>query len=295
MIKGEQRQQTETELTRWVGFTQVQVRAINPNRDQLNKLLGREPKDDDKPLTYLSEDDEGNKRVRLTFWLYSEDRDKFFAHSFNLTDKEVVSKDKTKTQFINNTATTTWVDDEANLPSWFKEFQEKKTKKVLGEKKWRKAILGEGELAILLRSWLGRFNWSKPSADVFIDTKKLFREDYSELRELIEGDYDTPFVALVGVRTDDSDKEKQYQQVYGKGFLPANFYQYIMKGNKFPKGYAEDTWLKFEKEVNGEHGFKSYFELVPLCEYEKDKDPAQSEETNKKKQTEGVTPVNPKF
>ena len=292
MITGEQRQQTETELTRFVGFTQVQVRAINPTRDQLNKLLDREGKEDDKELTYTSEDDEGNKRVRLTFWLYSEDKNKFFPHSFNLTKKEVVSKDKTKTQYINSTATTTWVDDEANLPLWFSNFLEKDTEKVLGKKKVRKAYLGEAELAVLLRAWLGRFNFNSVKADVSIDIDKLLREDYSELRSLIDSDYDTPFVALTGVRTDETDIEKQYQQVYGKAFLPVNFYKNILKGNKFPAGYAQKTWDKFEKDVMGEHGFKAYFELVPLCEYNPEKDPAVSKTTQK---TEGVTPVNPKF
>lgn len=293
--RGEQRQQSEGELTRYVGFTQVQVRAINPTREQLNKLLDREPKDDDKEFTYTSEDDEGNKRVRLTFWLYSEDKDKFFPYSFNLTNKEVISKDKTKTQYINSTCTTTWVDDEKNLPSWFKQF-ESKEKGVRDAKTWRKAILGEAELGIFLKSWLGRLNlgpnYDKVPGNLMIDTAKLLREDYSELREFIEGDFDTPFIALTGVRTDPDDTQKQYQQVYGKAFLPSNFYKYILKGNKFPSGYAQNTWDKFEKEVTGEHGFKAYFELVPLCDYNREKDPSVSETTQK---TEGVTAINPRF
>lgn len=295
MSYGEQRQQTDSELTRFVGFTTVQVRAINPTRDELNKLLDREPKEGDKEFVYASEDDEGNKRIRLTFWLYSEDKNKFFPYSFNLTNKEVVSKDGTKTQYINSTCTTTWVDDEANLPSWFKQF-ETKDKKVRDAKTWRKAILGEAELATFLKSWLGRLNlgpnYDKVPGNLVIDTKKLFQENYSELRDFIEGDFDTPFVVLTGVRTDPDDKEKQYQQVYGKGFLPANFYKYILQGNKFPSGYAKNTWEKFEKDAIGEHGFKAYFELVPLCDYDSTKDPAQSDGTKK---TEGVTAVNPKF
>lgn len=298
MVKGEQRQQTEGgEITRYVGFTIAKPMAVNPTKEQLNKLLGVEDKDTDKEFNYLSEDDEGNKRVRLSFWLYDEGKDKYFPYSINLTNKEVVSKDKTKTQYVNSTCSTSWVDDEANLPEWFTSFTDKETEEVTGSKKWRKAILGESELVNFVRSWLGRMNFSSVNTEVLFDTAKLFKEDYSELRELIDSDYDTTFIPLLGVRTDPDDKEKQYQQVYGKGFLPANFYKYILKGNKFPSGYAQKVWDKFLKEVEGEYGFKAYFELVPICEYDKSKDPAQSDETQAtaSKPDKKVTPVNPKF
>lgn len=298
MIKGTQKQVNEGGVaTKYVGFTQVLPMAVNPTREQLNKLLGVEDKDDDKPLTYLAEDADGNKKLRLSFWLYSEAKDKYFPHSINLTNKEVVSKDKTKSQYVNSTCSTSWVDDEANLAEWFTHFTDKDTKEPVGEKKYRKAILGEGELCTLVRAWLGRMNFSNPETEVLIDVKKLFNEDYSELRELINGEYDTPFVANLGVRTDEEDTTKQYQQVFGKAFLPNKFYQYILKGNKFPSGYAQKVWDKFEAEITGEYGFKAYFELVPLCEYDRSKDPAVSDATDiaKEKEDKKVTNVNPKF
>jgi hypothetical protein len=296
MVKGEQRQQGTGEVTRYVGFTPARPLAVNPTKEQLNKLLGVDDKETDKEFVYLGEDDEGNKRVRLSFWMFSEDKQKYFPYSINLTNKEVVSKDKGKTQYINSTCSTSWVDDEANLPDWFTHFLEKDTEEVLGDKKYRKAILGEAELGTFVRSWLGRMNFNSTNTEVLFDTKKLFNEDYSELRELIDSDYDTPFVILTGVRTDPDDKEKQYQQVYGKGFLPANFYKFILKGNKFSSGYAQKVWDKFLKEVEGEYGFKAYYELVPLCEYDRSKDPAQSDDTQVAKEPDKkVTAINPKF
>lgn len=233
--------------------------------------MGREGQDDDRELTYLTEDNEGNKRLRLSFWLYDQKLDKYFVHSFNLTDKERVSKAGDKTQYINSVCRTAWSDEEKNLPMFFTDFLDKE-KESMGKKKVRKALVGEEELGILLRSWLGKMTWSDPESEVLLDNGLLFKEDYREIRSLIDSAYDTSFVILLGVKTDENDSEKHYQQVYGKGFLPRGFMNYITNGMKFPTDYTKKTWQSFESEVNGEYGFRSYFELVPITEYDSTKD-----------------------
>lgn len=300
MIKGKEKAKT-SENSKMVGFTTVEVKAVNPTRSELNALVGREPTDEDKEITYLGEDNEGNARIRLTFWLQNKDTGKFFVQSFNLTDKNRVSNDKAKAQMINSVGITAWAPfkiedgqttDEVDtdvLPNWFTQFLDKE-KEDVGDKEYRQALLGEEELGTLLRSWLGRMSWNEPSASVLIDTKALFSEDYSELRGLIGGDYDTPFTILLGVKTDKDDSEKQYQQVYSKAYLPEGFMKYITKG-KFPTDYSKKVWKKFEEDAEGEYGFKSYFELVPLKEYNSQEDPAASATTPNKE----VTSVNSKF
>lgn len=290
MVKGTQRAE-RTEASKYVGFTTVQVKAINPTRSELNKLLDKEDSDEDKPLEYLGEDKDGNKRLRLVFWLHDAKLDKYFPYSFNLTDKERQNKNEDKNQYINNVCQTAWADDEANLPKFFTHFLDK-NKEELGSKTYRKALSGEEELGTLLKTWLGRLNFSDPESSVDIDTKALFDENYTDLRGLIESDYDSPFVILLGVRTDVNDPTKQYQQVYGKGFLPAGFMTYINKGMKFPSDYSKKVWAKFEEDATGEYGFDSYFELEPLKEYNRDEDPAAGGTALEK---EDVTPVNSKF
>lgn len=287
MIKGSKRSVNESVNTKYVGFTSVEVVAVNPTKSELNKLLGKEDSDEDKPIEYLSADQEGNERLRLSFWLYDKKLDNHFVYSFNLTNKERVSKDGNKAQYINSVCLTAWADDEANLQPWFKAFLDKE-KNEIGDKKFRKAVLGEEELGILLRAWLGKLNWNDTDCEVTINLKSLFAEDYSELRALIGGDYSTPFVILLGVRTDEADSTKQYQQVYGKSFLPNGFIGYIEKGFKFPTDYSRKTWKKFEDEVSGEYGFSAYFDLVPLKEYDQSEDPALVEK-------EQSTPSNSKF
>ncbi len=286
MIKGNQREQSNT---KYVGFAAVTLKAINPTRSELNKLLGKEDSDEDKEINYLTQDQGGNDRIRLSFWLHDGKRDKYFVHSFNLTNKARKSKDGVKNQYINNSCITAWSDVEANLPDWFTHFIDKDKNKGQ-EKEFREALLGEEELATLLRSWLGKMIWSDSASSVMIDVDMLLNQDYSELRSLIGSKYVTPFVILTGVRTDENDSEKQYQQVYGKAFLPGAFMAHIEKGFKFPTPYAQKLWNKFEEDVNGQYGFNSYFELTPMKEYDSSKDVAVSPTTKA-----DVTPTNPKF
>lgn len=285
MIKGKEQAQN----TKWVGFTMVKLKAINPTREQLNKLLGKEDSETDTPINYITQDNEGKDRVRLSFWLHDEKRDKYFVHSFNLTNKERTSRDGMKNQWINNTCITAWSDDENTLPDWFLNFQDK-ARNPVGKKEYRKALLGEEELATLLRGWLGRMKWSDKGTSILLDMNALLTEDYTEIRSLIDSKYSTPFVILTGVRTDENDAEKQYQQVYGKSFLPYAFMEFIKDGKKFPNEYAKKTWARFEDEVTGQYGFSSYFELEPLKEYDYNVDPAVQNRDNSM-----VTPMNSKF
>jgi len=298
-VQGKQKEQKEFVKELFVGFTTVKVIAVNPTREELNKLLNKDDSEDDKEIVYMGSDAEGNNRLRLTFWLKSIETGKLFVYSFNLTDKERKSKNGDKVQLVNQTCTTTWAPyimkgeditdkiDESLIPEWFSNFTTKE-KEVIGPKSFRKALAGEEELAVLLRSWLGRLDFTDTSTEVLVDTKKLFKENYKELRELIsldeDGEFDkdgldTPFVALFGVRTDDDDSKKKYQQVWGKSFLPAGFMKYINNGNKFPTDYTRKVWERFSKEVTAdEYGFNGYTELCPLKAYNEADDVSGGEE-----------------
>ena len=107
-VKGNVRENTSSG-TKYVGFVQVEVRAVNPTRAELNKLFGKEDADDDKEIEYTSVDQDGNDKVRLNFWLQDTDTQKFFIYGFNLINKPRKNKDGSKVQVINNTLGTTWV------------------------------------------------------------------------------------------------------------------------------------------------------------------------------------------
>ncbi len=299
-VKGKQKEVKEGGNQLSVGFTTVKLVAVNPTREELNKLLGNEDGKTDE-IVYLGSDDEGHSRLRLTFLLEDTLTGRIYFYSFNLTDKERKNKEGDKCQLINSTCSTSWLpykkDKEGNVTSevdeslmqdWFSNFTDK-DKNKLGAKKWRKALAGEEELGTLLRSWLGRMNFSDPETEVMIDTKKLFKENYKELRSLIsltsEGEFseegfDTPFVVLLGVRTDDKDNTKKYQQIW-KSFLPDGFMRYVNNGLKFPSDYTKRVWKKFKEDVEGDYGFNGYTELVALTEYDASKDITDGKKTAK--------------
>lgn len=313
-VKGKQKEQKEFANKQFVGFTAVKVVAVNPSREELNKILGKDDTPEDKPITYLGQDPDGNDRLRMLFVLRDDKNDHTFFHSFNLTNKVRKNKEGDKCQIVNSTCSTSWaplikevdkkgkpiVDedgknvytnnvDESLIPSWFVNFTNK-DKEVIGSKKWRPALSGEEELVTLLRSWLGRLDFMDPETEVFVDTTSLFKENFKELRGLISldeegkfttGGLDTEFVVLLGVKTDEEDVTKKYQQVWSKAFLPAGFMKYINNGMKFPTDYSKKIFKKFKEEVEGEYGFNGYTELVPLTEYDEAKDLAGSSATSK--------------
>lgn len=299
-VKGKQKEQKEFVKKFYVGFTEVKVVAVNPSREEINKLVGKEDSPDDKEMVYLGEDQENNARLRLCFWLKDVKTGELFPYSFNLTNKERRNKDKNKVQIINSTCGTTWVPvdengkvDESAIPNWFINFTDREGQ-ITGEKKWRKALAGEEELGTLLRSWLGKLNFMDAETEVMVDTKKLFSENYKELRELISLDekfeftgegYDVPFVVLLGVKTDEDDNTKKYQQVWGKGFLSNSFMKYINNGGdngpKFSSDYTKKIWKKFKDEVTGDYGFDGYTELVALKEYDESADISGGKKTAK--------------
>lgn len=294
MVKGTTREVGNYEKSYFTGLGKVSLVAACPTRSQLNKLLNKEDSDDDKEIEYAGEDKEGNRKVRLVFWLYCEAIATHVPYSINLIDKVRLNKAGDKVQVINSTLGTSWVplvDEEPDysaLQDWFTEFQDKE-KNVLGKKEYRAALVGEEELGSLMRIWLGRLNWNSPEANGLLDTNQLFNEDFSELQTLIDSDFDTDFVATYGVRTDEEDSTKQYQQIY-KNFLPEGFMKNIEKGFKGASSYITKTWQKYEADITGEYGFNAYFTLDPIGPYNREDDPAVGD--GKK---EEVSDTNSKF
>jgi hypothetical protein len=277
-IQGKQREEKERQL--FTGFTVVRVAAINPTKEDLDKMLGRGADNEGKEPVYLSKDDDGNDKSRMAVWMYDEKNDKYFVYSFTLTNKERRNKDNTKVQLINSTCTTYWCPlktdeqgqvtsepDEALLPDWFTHFTDKDTKEPKGQKSWRKAVSGEEELGTLIRAWLGRLSFYDADTEILIDTKLLFKGNVKELTSQIDGEFDTPFCILLGVRTDEAEPSKKYQAVYGKSFLPQGFIKYINNGMTFPTDASKKMWDRFEKEVNGEYGFKAFKKLEAFGVY----------------------------
>ena len=295
----------------YTGFFSGKVVAVNPTKEELAALIGYDLKDDAEDIKYEGTTDKGEEFRSLSFWLKSEGPEaKYFNARFRLVDKVVFSEKTGKTQFVNMTAGSTWVDDEANLPDWFTHFQNK-DKKNLADKLWRGAIQGEANLYVFMRAWLSKVEWydyekmmkfGGEATNCLIDKDRMFRnlEMYveDEYRWLVKAqdNYEKEtnrdekaklqkdlltgsVVALACVYSTEKDGElKMYQNLYSE-FLNTFQWKKVNLALSTNNWMADDKMKKFYEQVTGEHGCKDAFTLTTLKDFDPDEHQQTSGET----------------
>lgn len=245
-----------------VGLFESEVVAINPSREELEKLLGI-PELKDDPI-YLKEDEkDGAQKLNVTIWLKEVMSGQLFNVRFYLKDAYRENKDKTKSQYINTSGSTSWADEPENLPAWF----------LKDDRENRKAHIGEEELYNFCRSWLAQLDTRDPDTKIEFDWKKLMKGNVKELIDLIgdseaEDNYTGTVVALATIRTADNAEGEptDYQQVYNRNFLPGYTMRFFkLGGKKRPK--MVDKFI--ESVEDPEYGCKEFYglELKPLHVY----------------------------
>lgn len=264
-IKGKTRENKE--LIKETGFFEGQVVAVNPNKEELEKLLGTEL---DKDIEYTGTTEDGEKKLTISFWLKVTKTGRLKNLRFYLEDVERVSNDKVKKQYINDVGATSWSDKEENLPDWFKQRQ------------YRVARRGEEELYNFVINWLNKLDTKDAEAVLSFDWEKLIRGNVKEIKEQIGGEYEGTLVCLSYVRTVDKEGEvAEYEQVYNKEFLPG----YVMKQirlKKIDKPFIETAKSTERKKrsklqkfvlniVDDQYGIKDYYTLGELEEYDASK------------------------
>ena len=268
-IGGKKRESTQLpEFTKKVGLFEAKVIAVNPTAEEYKDILGMELKEDSKAIEYLGESRDGNKTVRIDFWLEEiKNKDKFKV-SFFLENKFRDNKEGTKNQYINSVGTTTWAQDENDLQAWFT------------GRDYRKAFVGEEELYEFMKTWLGNLDYKDKETTLQLDFKKLLNGNVRDIKLQIDGEWSTNVVALATIVTKEKDGEtKEYQGIYNKMFLPSYAMKQfrnvdysknpqlvasiVKKSSKDCKGIHE----KFINKVAGEYGCKDFYILKELKEY----------------------------
>ena len=291
-----------------VGFAESKVIAINPDNEEL-RSLGYNIDENKDEIVYLKEKD-GVDTIRLDFFMSEVKTGYKYKKTFFLENTIVQTKQKEgidnpnfvpKFQFVNATGDSFYCEDESNLPDRFTNFivTEKvtKNKKVLGEKSFRKAKVGEAALLAFIRKWLD-LQYMKPSTDILLDLKAIFRGDVSELTEQINGGNDQTVVDVLEVNRVEKEGEetKEYQAVYKTSLRGSEMR--ILRGTTFTEDLIE-KWRseKYNKNSNpdgrylkdyeelaleitdSQYGSKNYFLLEPFQEYDVNKNPASMAET----------------
>jgi hypothetical protein len=226
-----------------------------------------------KEIKYLGEKD-GNTTFRIAVTLKSKTDGKHYPLSFYLENKEVVTKDGTKKQYINPKGQTTYAVDPDGLTEKF----------AAGG--YHVARVGEADLAEFLNSWLD-VNRSVPY-DILPDWKEFMKGSAKELINLLKADKDNnltrPILAMVTVRTvEKDDKLTDYQQVYNRRFLPGFNMKYFrakqyseadLEALREKQSLAKDTkkylesYERFAIDVTDpQYGIKDSYFLGPLKDF----------------------------
>ncbi|MEY4333075.1 MAG: hypothetical protein RLZZ196_1813 [Bacteroidota bacterium] len=263
----------------FTGIASMKVIGINPTSEELAELLGYEPKSDAEKIKYEGKTEKGDDYVDINFWLEADtpEKQKFNAR-FRLVNKPVVSENTGKSQWVNQSATSTWIDNEKNLQVWFTEFRDKNgnliTKdedgELTGKKVIRQAIQGEANLYNFLRAWFGNVNFFSERTNTLIDINELFRDVESFVDKKYRSQYRvgnknmiTNVVAMAYVHISEKNGEtKMFQNVYGD-YLG----QWQMKKVNFSlsTGNWDDKGLKkWKEQLEGKYGCDGAFTISSL-------------------------------
>ena len=169
------------------GVINFQIVAVNPTLAQLNELgvnFNKEPE-------YISSGDNGQKKVRLDFWLKPTIKDMGLQKVvFFLEDIVKISKSGKK-QYINSKCESSWADSIDTLPDW------------MDKKGVRECKSGED----LLMNFLKKY--ANVSSLEFDNFDSLFNNNVTEIRELIKAKINNQVQLLCG-------EKNGYQSIYNK-------------------------------------------------------------------------------
>ena len=270
-IGGKKREQSNlpADFTKKVGLFEAEVVVVNPDAEEYKEILGMELKEDSKATEYLGTSQNGNKTLRIDFWLEEVKSKEKFKVTFFLEDLVKENKDNTKKQYINAVGMCSWADDPNNLYEWFT------------NREYRPAFVGEEDLYNFLRTWLGNLDLRDAESTLQIEWKKLMNGNVRDIKQLIGGEFVTNIVSLATIKSVIKDGDtKEYQAVYNKAFLPAytlkNFRlldysnNSVLNALRAKKSKELKPHERFVINVTGEYGCKDYYTFKDLKDYNPD-------------------------
>lgn len=221
-------------IKRYVGVAPVFVLAVNPNKEQLEKLYNTQL---ENAPEYISEVEVGEDKhkvqnVRLDF-IVKTDAEKCSGIEFTtkvaffIRKEYRYNRDQTKVQVIDKYGRTAWVTVEQAKAH---EIPVYKNGPANIDKDYRPAYHGEEELTNFIKAYLNIPNVMKYVNNTWVMIDKpedcearleniaeYFKGNFKELRDVIALQPNNKVKVLFGVRT--TDDNKQYQAVYNQMFL----------------------------------------------------------------------------
>ena len=220
-------------IKKYEGIAAMKVVAVNPTSVELAKLFNRA--ESENPPIYTGLNDKQEKQVYIKFWCKTDVSSQtnngielITPVSFSLTEVFNTSNDGTKVQVIDKYGRTAWVTKE--------QFQNKEVPVYSNgpaniDKDYVACYKGQEQLTQFIIKWgnvpsVQKYDsntkvWSlvenPEDSEATLDMKKLFTEDFSELKDLQKLLAEYSFKAAIGVRT--ADNGNLYQSCYNNFFL----------------------------------------------------------------------------
>lgn len=227
-----QESKEQGEFKRYVGVASSYVLAVNPNKKQLDELMGYESANEPE---YLVDGDNG-KEARIHFIVKTDPKTNNGIEitnrlMFTLRNAPAYNRDQTKVQVIDRFGNSTWAsveDAKAGNKLLSANGQELKI-----DSKYRMACVGEADLVTFLKKYLcvqdaftyQNGTWSlKPNPDEYVfgleNIKDYFKGDFSELRDALKMQPNNKVKLLYGVRTAETENgQRQYQAIASRADL----------------------------------------------------------------------------
>ena len=285
-----------------VGNGLLKVLAFSPNKEELAKIYGGEVKEDAKDREYVKQMEvkvgEETKTVdSVNIWVYVQEQKTNTIHPifFTLKQHEEVSS-KGQKCFINQFGATSYAQDFESLRDSMVAIKMKDKNGNEGEMrmKCRPALMGEKEFYSFLKAWipLNRFMVGEDgyaASSLFVDTKKLFAGNFSELNNLLkeESIANLTVIGTFGVKqkVKDDGTTEDMQVVSNRYFLKGSEYSRLTNFTTKPDavtivsnltGKGDYDLKQFTKDVNdAQYGLASkiHYFFEPITNYDPSKNP----------------------
>lgn len=195
-----------------VGLGAVKIVAVNPNKKELEALLGRDLERD--PDYTIKENPDGTKTRPISFW-FENSEGKLISERIYVSNKPITAKDGTVFKFINAVGQISYfapsIETIANNPKVSKWY------KVEG---MRKLNIGEDILYTLLQNFT-RYNpreeganWCEVMNGIELTAEALYNGNYEGLRKFVNyiQENNNQLIVLHAVRRRETDEGVRYNQ-----------------------------------------------------------------------------------
>ena len=282
-----------------VGVGEVSVVAVNPTRDQLNKLLSFEPTEEQKDIEYVKTDhvykykdelgeeqEKETTQITVDFWVKEKKSGNLNKVTFYLVNEDRTNKDGSKHQYCNQFGQCSWSPNEFELPSWFctKTLTDRYDKDLKTEHpiNYRKAKVGEEGLLNFLAAFTDINSFNMNNSLFLEDYVSFWKGKVNELKELVDQFQTQSVMCAYEVKLKETDEgTKEYQVINPKTFAPGRFMRnfnsyFLQQFEGLDTNKKVYPLIQFVKNLKNPENTKNFFVLQPLANYDPDQNVAAS-------------------